>query len=247
MNPVRDGINVRANCPDCDGAVTTFEGRVGNAEFGIIKRAHAPPVRRATHILHETHYRFLRCAGCGRAGVMIVELTQANGTGVRCDEMVGFYPRSIARLRLPKGIPDGIVSEFRESELCASVGAYRSACAMLRSVLEKTLKINGYTSERNLEQRIDAAAKDSVITASRQRRAHDEVRVLGNDILHDEWKEVTDADYESAHFYAQRILEDFYDERQQVESVLKTLGRVKDAKPTENPAPVAAGVLQSPP
>jgi hypothetical protein len=138
-------------------------------------------------------------------------------------------------LPLPPEVPDGIVSEFREAELCASVGAYRGAGALIRSVLEKTLKANGYT-ESNLKRQIDAAATDAIITAARQKRAHEEVRVLGNDILHEGWMVVTDADYEDAHHYAQRILEDFYDDRTEVEAILKQKGRIKPTAAPQVPA-----------
>jgi len=97
---------------------------------------------------------------------------------------------------------------------------------MFRSVLDKTMRANGYKTKdaKNLRDQIDEAAADGVITPARQRRAHDEVRVLGNDVLHDDWHSVSLEDVEAAHHYVQRILEDFYDDR---ESVLKQLRRAK--------------------
>ncbi len=96
---------------------------------------------------------------------------------------------------------------------------------MLRSTLEKTLKANGYTTStdrtlRNLQNRIDAAATDGVITDARRKKAHEEVRVLGNDVLHDDWREVTSDDFEKAHHYVHRILEDFYDDPTTVQAIL---------------------------
>lgn len=84
---------------------------------------------------------------------------------------------------------------------------------MLRSVLEKVLSKDGYTKKR-LVDKIDAANKDGIITDSRTQKAHNEIRVLGNDILHDEWKVVTE--------------EDFYDDRNTVENILKAKGRIKE-------------------
>jgi hypothetical protein len=43
---------------------------------------------------------------------------------------------------------------------------------------------------------------------------------LGNDVLHDDWREVLPGEYEDAHKYTQRILEDFYDDRPTVEARL---------------------------
>jgi hypothetical protein len=65
-----------------------------------------------------------------------------------------------------------------------------------------------------------------VITAARQRRAHDEVRSLGNDVLHDEWRPVSEDEYEQAHHYVQRVIEDFYDHRAEVETLLVAKGRI---------------------
>jgi hypothetical protein len=58
----------------------------------------------------------------------------------------------VDELPLPEDVPDGLIKEFREAELCASFGAWRAASAMLRSVLEKTLKVNGY-SNGSLQQK----------------------------------------------------------------------------------------------
>ena len=52
----------------------------------------------------------------------------------------------------------------------------------------------------------DAVAADGVITEALRKRAHDNVRSLGNDVLHDDWREVTPDELEDAHHYMQRIL-----------------------------------------
>jgi len=100
-----------------------------------------------------------------------------------------------------------------------------SASALLRSTLEKTLRANGYV-KGNLASRIDEAANDGILTEARRKRAHDEVRVLGNDVLHDEWKEILSEDVDAAHHYVQRILEDFYDDRSSVEKILMDKKRI---------------------
>jgi hypothetical protein len=129
-------------------------------------------------------------------------------------------------LDIPHTVPSGVQSEFREAELCASAGAWRGASSLLRSTLEKTLRANGY-NKGSLADRIDEAAADGTITAARSKRAHEDIRVLGNDVLHDEWREVTAEEFDLAHRYAQRILEDFYDDRPSVEALLISKGRIK--------------------
>jgi hypothetical protein len=110
---------------------------------------------------------------------------------------------------------------------------------MFRSVLEKILKTDGYT-KGNLRDKIDAAADDGVITQARKQKAHDEVRVLGNDVLHDEWREVSEAEVALAQHYMQRICEDFYDDRPEVEKILAAKGR--RAAPSQGSAANAAAV-----
>jgi Domain of unknown function (DUF4145) len=150
--------------------------------------------------------------------------------------LLDFYPEAKERLSLPKEVPIGIQREFREAELCAEAGCYRAAAGMLRSVLDKTLRANGYNTRenKNLKQQIDAAAADGVITKSRQKRAHEEVRVFGNDVLHEDWHEIKEEDVDISRQYLQRLLEDFYDDRPSVLALLEAAQRIPaDVKPTE--------------
>lgn len=143
-------------------------------------------------------------------------------------ELLDFYPEAKERLALPAQVPKGIQAEFREAERCIEHQCFRAGAALFRSVLDKTMRANGYKTKqiRNLQAQIDEAAEDGVITAARQRRAHEEVRVLGNDVLHDDWHEIPSEDVEAAHHYVQRILEDFYDDRESVLKLLRAAERV---------------------
>lgn len=217
MRPKFNRSNVQARCPDCGGAVTTFESSDGTREFGHIRCERSHPHNGGT--FSHAIYRLLRCAGCGRGGLGVL-------CGGNHDVLVDFYPRSINSLKIPEQVPDGVSAEFREAERCASIGANRAASALFRSVLEKTLKANGY-GKGKLEQKINDAASDGVLTEARKKRAHEEIRVLGNEVVHDEWREVTDEEVELTHSYAQRVLEDFYDDRVTVETILKSKGRIQ--------------------
>ena len=141
---------------------------------------------------------------------------------------------------VPAAVPAEIQAEFREAELCAAFKANRAASALYRSVLEKVLKANGYTkgndpSLRDLQKRIDAAAADGVITDARRKRAHEDIRSLGNDVLHDDWREVTDDEVGNAHRYTQRILEDLYDDRGTVEAILIAKNKLPAPPPPPTP------------
>src|SRR5262249_49936497 len=136
-----------------------------------------------------------------------------------------FHPRALPSAPLPTAVPEGVVKEYREAELCASVEAWRASRALLRSTLEKALKANGYV-DGSLQKKIDTAAEDGVITSARRQKAHEDIRVLGNEVVHEDWRPVEEEEVTAALHYAQRILEDLYDDRAAVEAVLKSKGRL---------------------
>ncbi|AHF08983.1 MULTISPECIES: DUF4145 domain-containing protein [Dehalobacter] len=212
------GNNVRANCPDCDGVITTFESTRSGSSFGsiIIEGKLSFNGIEHTRVL----YILLRCANCGRGGLAKVH---DSGNTSHNGHLEWFLPNSVDKANIPNNVPEDIKSEFTEAEECASIGAYRAATALLRSCLEKTFKVNGYTSG-NLAQKINKVCDDGIITSARKNKAHEEIRVLGNNILHDEWRIVDYDEYDLSHHYTQRILEDFYDDRVEVESILREKG-----------------------
>lgn len=220
-----DNKSVRATCPECKAALTTYEWK------------NAPPIERkdvvvANNRFAKVHYYLLKCAGCGRGGISSVGLVihNSNRGTITSHHLLEFSPRSIDRFDLPADLPSDLASEFREAEIVASVGAWRAASAMMRSTLEKALKHSGY-SKGSLKALIDEAAQDGAITAARSVRAHEDIRVLGNDVLHDDWRSISEEEFELAHRYTQRILEDLYDDRA---SVLKLLA-AKNRTPIDAP------------
>ncbi|WP_420210826.1 DUF4145 domain-containing protein [Burkholderia aenigmatica] len=220
MATLNENGQVIAHCIECNGALTVFlagDPRIGQG-FGQITRQVSEQTAQV--------YQLVRCTGCGSGALLTLQSFRRHGQVGLLD----FYPEAQDRLSLPSGVPDGIAKEFREGERCREAGCFRAAAAMFRSVLDKTLRANGYKEKRgtNLEQQIDTAAADGVITAARQRRAHDEIRVLGNDVLHEAWEPVRADDVAAARQYAQRILEDFYDDRESVLKLLRAKGRVAD-------------------
>lgn len=213
--------NVRSHCPDCD-AITTFEYTQGGTEFGTIVTS--SPGRNG-----RLAYKLLRCAGCSRAGVAKVEFTPPNYTHGSMD---WFWPSGMVFTKVPRGTPEGVVMEFAEAQICMAASAWRAGAALLRSTLEKTLLANGY-KERALFEKIEAAAKDGAITSARRQRAQDLVRTLGNDVLHEAWRSVTQEEAELALHYVGRVVEDFYDDRPTVEKLLREKDRLPPPPPVE--------------
>jgi hypothetical protein len=214
MNPQlgRTNYSVSAHCPTCK-VLTSFDQK------------HMVTVN-GPHLYNEksfnrVHYILCQCARCERGALAVVPDNGNRPTAV----LESFSPISVDALPLPPDVPTDIQKEFREAELCAAFKANRAASALFRSVLEKTLKANGYTKSndpalRDLQKRIDAAAADGVITDARRKKAHDDIRSLGNDVLHEDWREITDDEVENSHRYTQRLLEDLYDDRATVQEIL---------------------------
>jgi Domain of unknown function (DUF4145) len=208
----KSNYSVSAHCPTCQ-AVTSFDQK----QVIVVQGAHEYEGKG----FHRVLYVLSQCSRCERGGFAVVPDNGNRSTAV----LESFFPISVDSFPLPSAVPRDIVAEFREAELCAAFKAKRAASALFRSVLEKTLRANGYIKGndptlRDLQKRIDAAAADGVITDARRKKAHEDIRALGNDMLHDDWREVTDDEVEDAHRYTQRIIEDLYDDRATVEAVL---------------------------
>jgi len=224
--------SIIAHCPGCHGGKSTFEWKVDGKEIGAVTKDTDDHYWHACHIA----YRLFRCAGCGMGALGIIKFGGDYKYPGKYNRLMSFFPEANTRLPLPKAVPKGIQTEFREAEVCLENQCIRAAAGLFRSVLDKTLRANGYNtkSESNLFKQIEAACTDGVITQARKKRAHDEIRVLGNDVLHDDWHEIPENDVEASRHYTQRILEDLYDDRESVIALLKGVGRVpEELKQTE--------------
>lgn len=218
----QDSGCVVAHCRGCGGGRSTFEWNTAQGEFGTIHSSVAD--NRLGSFQYD--YRLFRCAGCGRGalGHVMYGGDRYPGHGAN---LLDFYTDEKDSLRLPTSVPEGIGKEFEEAEKSFNNNCFRAAAGLFRSVLDKTMRANGYNTrkDQNLYAQIETAADDGVITQARKRKAHDEVRVLGNDVLHDDWCEITEEDVEASRHYTQRILEDLYDDRKTVLELLRSKGR----------------------
>lgn len=226
MATINDLGNITAKCPTCRGAISTFiwhsndTGEYGGIQFRVEDQWQSAYIS----------YRLFKCSGCNRGSLGTVIFGGSHHYPGAYRRLQNFTPESGTRLSLPDGVPEGIAKEFHEGEKCMEADCIRAAAGMFRSVLDKILRANGYKLKAGttLEQQIDLAADDGVITQARKKRANDDIRVLGNDVLHDEWQEIKIEDVQLAQHYAQRILEDLYDDRESVLALLQKAGRIPD-------------------
>jgi hypothetical protein len=226
--------SVTAGCDRCHGGLSTFEWKVADRELGAVIEAFDDFRRPNLH----RHFRLFRCAGCGRGGLGVFTLPSTERYPSKYLRLERFTPDVTPRVSLPSDTPKEIVFEYREGEECIEARCNRAAAAMFRSSLEKTLIAAGYKVKReNLFEQIEAAAGDGTITEARKKRAHDEIRVLGNDVLHDAWREISDEEVTLARDYTQRIIEDFYDHRSSTLAQLRAKGRIPAEDITGTSAP----------
>lgn len=219
----KENGSIVAHCPGCMGGRSTFEWRVAGKEIGVITQAVDDRYWGRCNI----DYRLFKCAGCGMGALGIVVYTRNNPYPGNPTRLIGFYSETKQSVALPTETPEGIAAEFREAEKCLDNDCFRAAAGLFRSVLDKTMRANGYKTkkENDLYKQIEAAADEGVITQARKKRAHDEIRVLGNDVLHDEWHAIEEEDVQASRHYCQRILEDFYDDRESVLVLLRAANR----------------------
>ncbi|MES2226143.1 MAG: DUF4145 domain-containing protein [Patescibacteria group bacterium] len=229
MNPKYQNGNVIAQCPttNCNGSLTTFEHIVDGKSLGSVVLNKIVTYKSLTYT--RTSWQLFRCASCGAGAMAKIHGNNDFKSGV----MESFWPLSGSANPLPPSVPEDIQKEYREAEKCYSVEAYRAASAMVRSVLEKTLKENGYMSDTGgLKKKIELAATDGAITAARAERAQEKIKILGDDVLHDDYRVVSPQEVGESLHYAQRILEDLYDDRAEVVAILTKKNRL-GRKPTK--------------
>ena len=225
--PRYENSNVIAHCPACD-AITTFVSAKDGRSLGSFQNDISGSKRTTTFYAdmkgppERVIYKLVMCSTCRSGGLATILGFSENKYLLKM-----FYPRSASRHRIPDSVPAEIATEYREAEACFANGHRRAASAMARSTLEKTLIANGYNKKvGSLYERIEKAAEEGVLLPARSARAHNNIRVLGNDVLHEEWADLSEDDVEQSLKYTAWILNDLYDDRETVEAQLKALGRI---------------------
>jgi hypothetical protein len=217
MATINEQGNIQACCPECQGALSTFEWNARDKVYGSVT---------INAIADNTCYRLYRCAGCGSGAMGIIRYTGKLWPG-ETRTLMAFHSEARERLHLPRDLPQYLVNEFREGEKCLDNGCLRASMGLFRSVLVKILRGNGYRVDRDVSllAALEAAAEDGIITRARRKKAQ---RVLGHDVIDDEWHEPPRADLEALRRFTQRLLEDLYEDRASVVLMLADAGRLPE-------------------
>lgn len=103
---------------------------------------------------------------------------------------------------------------------------------MLRSTLEKTLRKHGY-SEWQLSTNLKNLSEDNILPRWLVKQNSQIVKILGDEILHGDWREITPEEYQKAHHFVERLIESFYDDHDSVVEDLKEKGRLTVEKKSQ--------------
>lgn len=233
---LRENSEMRAYCPECK-SICTFHSRNpdqgGNHYSSFSVNFSAEEILSAGkdengYPYNRVIYHAYKCGGCGRGGMSASYISTKNSKKLK-----EFYPSAITHELLPGTLPEEIKKEYKEAEICFGNRCNRAASAMIRSTLEKILKANGYKEENAngfdnmwLTTKIKEATKDGVLTSARGERAKNDIKVLGDEVVHRDWREVTDEEVKNALQYALWIIRDLYDDRATTEEILQTKGRL---------------------
>ena len=210
--------DVNAYCPVCDGrsnfvresGAFSLTSKTLNKYYGLFTGS-------ITFLL-------LKCVTCslGALGIIYEDLDS------EIKVLVDFYPKVKKITKLPDDTPEDISSEFKSAENCANIEEYRPAATMLRSTIEKVLNNHGY-NEWRLSDNLKNLQKDRLITAPLARKNKLVVKILGDQVLHQKWREVDEKEYLTAREYALDLIKAFYSD---VEGVALERERLKKEKET---------------
>lgn len=152
------------------------------------------------------------------------------------DEAIAWWPTHVGGRTFPD-VPEHIAATADEAFRCQTIGAYRGAVALARSVIEAAAKDLGVT-KGNLVAKIDEMQRQGLIRAVVADCAH-EVRYLGNEVAHGDFAAAMAAEEaEEALGLMCEVLNDAYQQRARV-------ARLRAAREQRTSAPVAGSVTDT--
>src|SRR3954463_10425873 len=99
MATINEQGNIQACCPECHGALSTFEWSARDKVYGSVT---------INAIADNTCYRLYRCAGCGSGAMAIVRYTGKLWPG-EPRQLIAFHSEAKERLPLPRDLPQYLV------------------------------------------------------------------------------------------------------------------------------------------
>lgn len=155
------------------------------------------------------------CDGCGVVSVGVASFGDVYDSRVSAEVFFEQdQPEVVWLPKVPQGrefadVPTNIAGAASEAYTCQSVGAYRAAALLARSVIESTCKDKGIT-EGALKQKIDGLEESRLINPTLAGLSH-EVRLMGNEMAHGDLDAMIDAeDCDDLLEFMSALLEEIY-------------------------------------
>ena len=139
-----DEGTIVARCPNCAGALSSFTWYGEHGEFGSITK----PFKDRYWSDCQISYRLFQCGGCGMGALGVIKFGGDYKYPGKYNRLLRFTPEARKRLELPTSVPEGIQREFIEAERCMENDCFRAAAGLFRSVLDKTMRANGYKTKQ---------------------------------------------------------------------------------------------------
>lgn len=180
------------------------------------KEARQTPFGKAILSFDERRYmRAYTCDGCGVISVgsaLFGDVYQYPGVAEMFFEQD--RPEVVWLPEVPRGrefsdVPPNIAGAASEAYTCQSVGAYRAAVLLARSVIEATCKDKDIT-QGTLKQKIDGLEESRLINPTLAGLSH-QVRLMGNEMAHGDLDATIDAeDCDDLLEFMSALLEEIY-------------------------------------
>jgi hypothetical protein len=163
--------------------------------------AHGAPVSAASQPLASVSKvsGAYRCANCGLLSIAYLELRsqlRMDSFDELADQLESNpYTSWLPLIGVSSDYPDvpaHIAEAASEAHKCHSIGAYRAAMSLARSVVEATAKEKGVTKGRLIDK-IEKLEEERIIRPTVAAGCH-EVRHLGNDIAHGDFTDPVTSD-----------------------------------------------------
>ena len=154
------------------------------------------------------------CDGCGVVSVGVASFVDVYARGSAEKFFEEDRPKVVWLPKVPSGrefsdVPPNIAGAASEAYICQSVGAYRAAALLARSVIESTCKDKDIT-QGTLKQKIDGLEESRLINPTLAGLSH-EVRLMGNEMAHGDLDATIDAeDCDDLLEFMSALLEEIY-------------------------------------
>ncbi len=174
-----------------------------------------------------------QCDCCGYPNIGRYDTEQMKVKGVYTS-LIDWIPESAIGKEYPD-VPERIASAASECHECFSIGAYRAAVIMARSVLEAiiTEKIQKPSNERGKDKTLNAKLKDAAeegVISKRLGELAGAIKDIGNGSTHNIFEEISKDNAEYVLGFMDSLIENTYQQDERLAKLAKKKQQLEQAK-----------------